>query len=130
MDLTSIFGKNKTEKRKSHIKNLISVAMADGHLAKEEWGLLMRMAKKLDMGNDEIHNIKNNPDDIKFVPPSKHEEKIQHIHDLVSLMTIDEHIDTKEMVLCRKIALKLDLLPRIVDDILREAYKNHEVVED
>ncbi|ELR68313.1 hypothetical protein C900_00540 [Fulvivirga imtechensis AK7] len=121
MGLLDIFSSG-SEERKSHIKNLISVAMADGHLAEEEWALLTRVAQRLRMSSEEIQNIKNNPADIQFVVPKKYKEKIQQVNDLVALMMVDGDIDQSELELCKKIALKLDLLPRVVNDLVNKAY--------
>lgn len=125
MSLLNIFESDKDGKRKSHIKNLISVAMADGHLADEEWALLTRVAHRLDMSSEEIQNIRNNPDEVKFIAPKKYKEKLQQVNDLVALMMVDGDVDRSELDLCKKIALKLDLLPRVVNDLTDSAY--HEI---
>lgn len=122
MSFFNIFGSNKQEKRKSHIKNLISVAIVDGHLADEEWALLSRVAERLGMTNEEMEHIKNNPGEVAFVVPKKYQEKIQQVNDLVALMMVDGDVDKTELELCKKIALKLDLLPRVVIDLIDNAY--------
>lgn len=116
-----LFSSN-SDRRKSHIKNLIAVAMADGHLAEEEWALLKRVAKNLNMSSEEIQNIRNNPSEVKFVAPRRYKEKLQQVNDLVSLMMVDGDVDLNELELCKKIALKLDLLPRVVSDLIDNAY--------
>jgi uncharacterized tellurite resistance protein B-like protein len=116
--LASIFGSDKEGVRRSHIKNLISVAMADGHLAEDEWQLLTYLASRLGMGEEEIKAIKENPEAVTFVVPKTHEQRVNQIEDLVMLMSIDHDIDPHEVELCKKIALKLDVLPQIVDDII------------
>lgn len=124
MGLFSMFGSDE-EKRKSHIKNLIAVAMADGHLADEEWALLSRVAERLKMSAEEIQNIRNNPSEVKFVAPRKYKEKLQQVNDLVALMMVDGDVSPREMELCKKIALKLDLLPRIVSDMIDSAFQKN-----
>lgn len=121
MSLLDLFA-SASEERKSHIKNLITVAMADGHLAEEEWALLLRIAQRLNMSTEEIQNIKNNPGETKFVVPKKYQDKLQQVNDLVALMMVDGDIDKKELELCKKLALKLDLLPRVVNDLVNKAY--------
>jgi uncharacterized tellurite resistance protein B-like protein len=118
MDLLKIFTGDRDGIRKSHIKNLISVAMADGHLDQEEWDLLVTMARVLQISEEEIRNIKENPESVRFIPPKKYEDKVQQIQDLVAIMTIDGEINKKELELCKKISLKLDILPQLVDDII------------
>jgi uncharacterized tellurite resistance protein B-like protein len=122
MDLFSIFRTDHEGIRKSHIKNLISVAMVDGHLDREEWDLLTSIAKILGMSDQEIVNIKNHPESVSFVPPKKYEEKVEQIHDLVAIMTIDGEINARELDLCKKISLKLDILPQVVDQILQNVF--------
>lgn len=121
MGLFDIFDSG-NEQRKSHIKNLIAVAMADGHVADEEWALLIRVAKRLNMSTEDIQNIRNNPGEVKFVVPKNYKEKLQQVNDLVAVMMVDGDIDAKELEICKKVALKLDLLPRVVNDLVNKAY--------
>jgi hypothetical protein len=118
MDLLKIFKSDKEGIRRSHVKNLVTVAMADGRLDIEEWKLLMMIAKRLGMDEEEIKFIRSNPDQVTFVPPKKYEEKVQQIRDLVAVMTIDSIINQRELDLCKKISLKLDILPQMVDEII------------
>lgn len=128
MKRLNIFGSYKEERRKSHIKNLITVALVDGHLAEEEWALLTRVAERLGMSSEEIDHIRNNPKEVAFVAPKRYKEKLQQVNDLVSLMMVDGDVDKKELELCKKIALKLDLLPRVVIDMIDSAY--HKIRKD
>ena len=122
MDLLKIFKSDRDGIRKSHVKNLIAVAMADGYLDETEWGLLSSIGRVLGMTEDEIGRIKEHPDSVKFIPPRSYEEKVEQICDLVALMTVDDEINTRELELVRKIALKLDILPQMVDMILQDIY--------
>lgn len=122
MELFNIFKTDQDGIRRSHIKNLISIAMVDGHLDPEEWELVNSIARVLGMSQDEINRIKTNPDSVQFVPPRKYEEKVEQIHDLVAIMTIDGQINAKELELCKKISLKLDILPQMVDQILEDVF--------
>lgn len=122
MDILKIFKSDKEGIRRSHVKNLVTVAMADGRLDIDEWKLLMSIAKRLGMDEEEIKFIRSNPDQVSFVPPKKYEEKVQQIRDLVSVMTIDHIINQKELELCKKISLNLDILPQMVDEILEASH--------
>jgi len=122
MDLLKIFKTDHEGIRKSHVKNLISVAMADGHLDEFEWELLVSIARALGMEESEIINIKNNTEDISFIPPKKFEDKVTQITDLVAIMTIDGQISPRELELCKKISVKLDVLPQMVDEIVNNIY--------
>jgi uncharacterized tellurite resistance protein B-like protein len=120
MDLSKIFKSDKDGIRRSHVKNLVTVALADGQLSSDEWELLVSIADRLGITEAETNTIKNNPEAVSFVPPKKYEEKVQQIEDLVSVMTIDREINENEVTLCKKISLKLDVLPQIVDNIIEK----------
>ncbi len=124
--LSSIFGSDKEGIRRSHIKNLISIALADGHLSEDEWELLVYLASRLGMEEEEIDAIRENPETINFVMPKTHEQRVQQIEDLVLLMSIDRDINPNEVELCKKISLKLDVLPQIVDDIITRRHSGEE----
>ncbi len=116
--LSSIFGPDKEGLRRSHVKNLISIALADGHLSEDEWELLVYLASRLGMEEAEIKAIKDHPETVNFVIPKTHDQRVQQIEDLVLLMSIDHDINPNEVELCKKISLKLDVLPQIVDTII------------
>jgi hypothetical protein len=118
MDILKIFKTDHDGIRKSHMKNLICVAMVDGEVDVEEWDLLLAISAHLGVTEEEVEQIKKNPQDVKFVAPKKYEDKVEQIHDLVAIMTVDGQINKKELDLCKKISLRLDILPQMVDDIL------------
>lgn len=118
MDLLRIFITDKEGIRRSHVKNLVTIAMADGHLDQEEWDLLLRIARHLGMDDEEIKNIKNGFEKVDFVPPKKYDDRVQQVRDLVAIMMIDREINEKELELCKKVAVKLNILPQLVDEII------------
>lgn len=124
MNFKNIFGTDHQGIRRSHIKNLITVAMADGHLDNVEWTLLVSIAKALGTSEEEIEIIKNTQG-VTFVPPKTYEEKVEQIQDLVAIMTIDGQINPRELELCKKISLKLDILPQLVDQIISDMFPDN-----
>ncbi|MEM7108191.1 MAG: hypothetical protein AAF519_08185 [Bacteroidota bacterium] len=110
--------KSISEKDKSHIKNLMALAMADGKMTLEEEHVLFSIAHRMGMSNEELELIKSNPEAIEFKTPNSYGEKIEQIYDFLSLISVDGSIDDEEVELCRSLALKFDLAPRIIDDLL------------
>lgn len=123
MSIFDFFKTDLTGQRRSHIKNLISIAMADGYFDTDEWNLLISIAQKLDMPESDIEEIRNNKVKVKFVVPPKYQDKLQQVNDLVAMMTIDGEINRKELQLCKKIALNLNIHPRAVDEIAGEMHQ-------
>ena len=118
MGLFNVFRNNEIDKNKSHIKNLLEVAIADGKLDESELELVISIAGKFDITKGEVMEIKENPLEIKFNPPSSYSAKIKLMEDLVKIMMADKSIDESEVKICKELALKLKIAPVIVDDII------------
>ncbi|MEM1406959.1 MAG: hypothetical protein AAGG59_09310 [Bacteroidota bacterium] len=110
--------KSISEKDQSHIKNLVALAMADGQMSLEEEHVLFATAHRMGMSSEELEAIKSDPESIEFKVPESYGDKIEQIYDFLSLISVDGSIDTEEVELCRALALKFDLAPRIIDDLL------------
>lgn len=115
------------EKNKSHLRNLMAIAMADGQLAESERQILYLVARRLDMSDADVKEIRNSPENIKFVPPKSYDEKINQIKDFISLMSADNDIDPNEIKVCKKLAMHLELAPRIIDDLLSGSFEGRKV---
>jgi len=116
--------KRHNNSRKSHLKNLLEVALADGQLDNDEYVLLLSLARKLDISDQEIKNIRENPGLITFKPPASHKKRFEQVYDLVCMMMIDGVIHQKELDFCKSMALKLGYMPRIVDDFIESIRDN------
>jgi uncharacterized tellurite resistance protein B-like protein len=85
---------------KSHIKNLIEIATADGRYAPEEDDLLLRIANRNGISAKRIAEIKANPGAIVFEVPKDDKEKFTQIFELVHMMIVDKDIHPEEARLC------------------------------
>ena len=75
MGLFNVFKNYEIDKNKSHIKNLLEVAIADGKLDEIELELVISIAGKFDITKGEVMEIKEIPHEIKFKPPSSYTAK-------------------------------------------------------
>ncbi len=112
----------KSRIRKSHIVNLISLALADGQIDKTEQDLLIKIATQIGMSADEFEEILEYPDKIKFsVPETKQEIAVQFL-DMCLMMLADGKIMDSEMVFLKIIARKLgfpeDKFDKIIGDVI------------
>lgn len=118
MGLFSVFNDNEKDKNRSHIKNLLEVAIADGKLDESELNLVMKIASNFDMTKEEVLEIKNNTNEISFNPPSSYSAKIKLLEDLVNVIIADKTIHESEVAICKEFAVKLNISPVIIDDII------------
>jgi uncharacterized tellurite resistance protein B-like protein len=104
-EILSLFHKGKTT-AKSHMKNLIEMAAVDGNFDQIEYDLLKKIAKKNNISESQLKDIRANSTGIKFELPSDKIERFHQFYDLVHMMSVDESIHPEEMKLCGLYALK------------------------
>lgn len=105
---------------RSHLKNLMVLAMADGHLDLIEEHLLIAIAHRLGLSESDIEDIKNNLDKIEFSLPKLYDERLEQLGDLFTLMSVDGHIDEKELEMCRELGRKYQLPEYTIEEMLQK----------
>ncbi len=109
--------KNKSV-NESHLKNLMVLAMADGHLSEIEEHLLVAIAHRLGLNEKDVAAIKTDVENVKFILPEKYDDRIEQFSDLLILMAIDGHIDPEEEQVCRDFAMKYELMDQVIEEML------------
>ena len=104
-EIIGLFKESKTLTR-SHMKNLLEMAMADSHFDDSEYQLLRTLAKKYKVSEKELEKIKSDAANIAFELPEKSEDKFEQFYELVHMMTVDQDIDRAELSLCKLFAKK------------------------
>ncbi len=125
---SSLFESRDTKKRKSHIKNLLSVAASDGNISNAEVNFLINVAKRLYMPLEEFKSVLEEPQYVSDYPPESDRERIDQIHDLVCMMMIDGNIDEEEVMTCkifaRRLGFKTGIIDYMVDKIIEGVARN------
>lgn len=124
-EILNLFKQGKST-AKSHMKNLIEVAAADGNFDEIEYGLLQRIAKRNSISNGQLKAIRNAPDAIPFEIPEDKSEKFSQLYDLVHMMIVDNQIHSEELKLCNLFAIKFGYPRERVDEIISTIKSNIE----
>ena len=93
--------------RKSHCKNLIKMASADGHIDDVEMQFLYKIAKRYGVDQEEIDHIIKHPDQYSFTPPANKEDRYEQMINLCHMVLADGVIDEKELIYSEKFAIGL-----------------------
>ncbi len=131
-DLLSIVQKNSGTK-KSHMKNLIEMAAADGNFMDIEYELLKSIAKDHGISESRLKEIRENPEQVKFEVPKDKNEKFRQLYDLVQMMSIDNDVHPKEMEVCSLFAAHFGYPGQHIKElieIIRANIKNGQNVEE
>jgi uncharacterized tellurite resistance protein B-like protein len=91
---------------KSHMKNLIEMAAVDGNFDQVEFELLKKIAKKNNISESQLNEIRENPHGITFELPADKKERFHQFYDLVHMMSVDNQVHPEEMKLCDIFAVK------------------------
>lgn len=115
--ISNIFN-SKKDQTKNHIINLIDVAFADGNLDDAELELIKSSALQSGMTEEEFQDIISNPRREKTFVPSDEKSRVEQLTEMVKIMIVDREIEEKEVAVCKKVAIQLNLAPQIVDELI------------
>ena len=130
LDILTLFKQGKASAH-SHMKNLLEIAVADGHFHDDEYALLKTIANKYGVSEKKLMQIKENPDGIEFEVPRDENEKFSQLFDLVHMMTADKLIDREEVKLCNVYAHRFgyneDNIPELIDVMIQNIQNGNNV---
>jgi len=109
---------------KSHMRNLIEIAAADGNLAIEEQRLLEYAAQRNNISTLQLKDIQADASKVRFEVPGNEEEKFFQLYDLVQMMTVDKNIHGEELRLCEIFAIKFGYRKEIVREMIELIREN------
>jgi uncharacterized tellurite resistance protein B-like protein len=116
--MLTIFESKKTEK--SHLRNLIALAKADGRISEGELELINKAASKLGLKQSEVNGLLEVVTEKDLSIPSNDSERFDQIFELVQLMMADGKIEDSEMDFCILIAEKMGFRKAIVGVLVRK----------
>ena len=106
------------------MKNLIEMAAADGNFADVEYGLLKSIAKRNNISESQLKEIRSNPEAVQFEVPTDKAERFHQLYDLVHMMTIDTTIHEEEQKLSNLFAIKFGYPKNKVDELINVIQMN------
>ena len=128
MKFSELIGMHKEGKTtsKSHIKNLLEMALIDSHFDDREYQLLKKLAKKHKVSKKELKEIQENNANVEFELPVDENEKFEQFYELVYMMTADKKILKEEVNLCIIYAKKFNYnnQPELVNAITQNIKNN------
>jgi uncharacterized tellurite resistance protein B-like protein len=124
-DIIDLFKLGKAS-AKSHMRNLIEIAAADGNLAIEEQRLLEYAAIRNNISREELKEIQKNSGGIRFKVPGSKKDKFYQLYDLVHMMSIDKNIHAEELRLCEIFAIQFGYRKEVVREMIELIRKNIE----
>ncbi|HMP99045.1 MAG TPA: hypothetical protein PKC24_04635 [Cyclobacteriaceae bacterium] len=122
-EILNLFRQGKST-AKSHMKNLIEMAAADGNFREVEFQLLVSIAKKYGISEKELSHIKSNPQQIELEIPVNPIEKFNQLYDLTHMMIVDKDIHIEELKLCNLFAIRFGYRAEIAEELVQSIKNN------
>lgn len=106
--------------KKNHIKNLLALAKADGHMHPKEEKLLYKIGKRYGLKDRQIKELVDTDEKYEIVVPDNHHDKMNLLYDLVLMVYADGVIDKQEIAFCESTVKKYGMKKELVHWLLSE----------
>jgi len=121
MSIADFFESGEMKEHKGAFRNLVMIARADGVVSAAEEKMLERMARRLDLSEDQVNEILAHPEQYPIMPPHNTQERRERMVDLVRMLMADGEFDAHEMEVLVQCAVGLgyesDEVPHMVNRI-------------
>lgn len=106
------------------ISILAMLSKADQVVAEQEYRLILFIANRLGMEEEEAKQLFDNPKPIPSFKNIPTEDKVEFLYDIVKMMKIDGKVHAKEVKFCEKLAMKLGYRPGVIADFSQFIYSD------
>ena len=104
--------------KKNHIRNLLALAKADGHLHAKEEKLLYKIGKKYGLKDRQIKELVDSKEKYVMNVPDNHNDKMNLLYDLFLMVHADEVVDKNEIEFCENAVKQLGMKKEMVKWLL------------
>jgi uncharacterized tellurite resistance protein B-like protein len=105
--IAQIFESGEQTAQKGHFRNLVLLARLDGVVDEAEKNLLSRIANRLGLTEEQVKEIKNNPDNYAVIPPVNVDERTERFVQLIEMSMTDAVISMEEKLVIHRMAIAL-----------------------
>ena len=120
-----LFTSKEKKEKITHLKILIGLAFADGHIDVSEIAAIAAVCKREGIKESEFKRTLKNPKKGDFIISQDFDTQIKYLRDMVLLMMIDGDIHDNEKKLCKKVADKMGFKTQIIDDMIKDISEDH-----
>lgn len=115
-----VFESEDSKRKKSHLKNLVSLAKLDGHVSKEEFDFLLKVAARNGVHENDIRKMLDRTSAISVSKPENDNERFEIIYDLIEMVLADGIMEEAEIDFAIDLSVKLGFRPAISGVLVRK----------
>ncbi|MBE98512.1 TerB family tellurite resistance protein [Flavobacterium coralii] len=121
MSISDLFDSGFKERNKGHFSAIVRVALENGHISTEEKLFLDKLAKQLEISDEEYKEILENPLRYPINPPYLYVQRLERLYDLSRMVYADHVLGPKQKEILTRFALALGFTPGNVKYIVDKA---------
>lgn len=121
MSFSDLFDSGFKKRNESHFAAIVRVAMADCVITPDEQEFLDRLARRLEIGENDYKTILENYKSYPINPPASYDLRLERLYDLSRMVFVDKINREAEELLLTKIAVGLGFKAENVKYIINKA---------
>lgn len=121
MSFSDLFDSGFKGRNQGHFASIVRVAMENGQLSTEEKLFLDKLAKQLEISEEDYKEILANPLKYPINPPYLHVQRLERLYDLSRMVYADHILGPKQKEILTRFALALGFTPGNVHYIVDKA---------
>ena len=131
MSISDLYSSGAHKRDLGHFSNIVKLALADDIITNEEQRLLDRMARRLDISDQDYKTILKNPTKYSMNPPVDYDRRIERLYNLTKMIFADSEVTGDEAKVMRKVAVGLgfptDNAEKVVDEAIHLAMNDNDL---
>src|SRR5690554_4003601 len=123
MSFSELFDSGFKTRNKGHFSAIVRVALADGEISQKEKLFLDKLAKQLDISEQEYAEILANPTKFPINAPYLYINRLERLYDLGRMVRLDTGLEEKQKAVLSRFAIALGFTPSNVEYVVDKALK-------
>ena len=123
MSISDLYPTGLHEQNIGHFASIVRLALRDNKIDEDEYILLKRLARRLDIAKSEFKLILKNPDDYPVNPPISYDDRLERLYDLTKMLFLDKNPTIDKTSIMDRIAVGLGFPVENARSIVKEAIK-------
>lgn len=108
--------------KKNHIKNLLALSKADGHMHEKELEMLYKIGNRYGLKDRQITALVESNEPFEVNVPDNFHDKMNVLYDLVLMVYADGVVEQKEIDFCEDVVKKFGMKPGMVQWLISDVF--------
>jgi len=123
MSISDLFDSGFQKRNQDHFASIVRVAMSDGVINDVEKAFLDRLARKLDISDNDYQEILSDYTKHPINPPTTYTRRLERLYDLSRMVYVDDNLGDNQTSILERLGIGLGFSPQNVSYVVNKALK-------